>query len=67
YIFMKLTSPHYPDFVVWFMHIEALTLVLDLVSVLFLLYIEQVMSRFFKIRELREQKAVKQRFRSFTK
>lgn len=67
YIFMKLTSPDYPDLAVWFMHIEALTLVLDLVSVLFLLYIEQVMSRFFKIRELREQKAVKQRFRSFTK
>ncbi|WP_276934205.1 rod shape-determining protein MreD [Dubosiella newyorkensis] len=47
---------HSPSLDTWFYKIESLTLLADLISILFLMYIQQVMSRFFMIRQYRERK-----------
>lgn len=63
YCLLRIFSQYYPSFITWFLHMELLTIILDSVEILFLMYIEQVMSRFFKIRNLREQKRVRQKIK----
>ena len=63
YVTLRLFSSGYPRFLTWMLRVEAATLVLDAATILFLMYAGQVMSRFFKIRDLREQKKVRQKIK----
>lgn len=46
----------YPKLTRWFWHLEGPTLMFDIIITWFLLYIQQVMSRFFTIRYYREKR-----------
>ena len=52
----RVLNPDYASFGLWFLRFEVITLGFNLATVIFLNYVEEVMSRFFLIRAHRQKK-----------
>ena len=56
FIWDRLFNPDYATFGLWFVRFEVITIVLNAGTIVFLKYVEEVMSRFFLIRSYRDKK-----------